>query len=51
MSLHQYVIGLVFDLLKDMLLVMLVLFAIVKGFKTLKAGLLAAMNYVWMRWG
>ena len=51
MSLHQYVIGLVFDLLKDMFLVMLVLFAIVKGVKLLGAGLLSAMNYVWMRWG
>lgn len=51
MNTHQYVIGLLFDLLKDMFLVMLILFAIAKGFKTLKAGLLATMNYVWMRWG
>ena len=49
MSLHQYVIGLVFDLLKDMFLIMLVLFAIVKGVKLLGAGLLAVMNYIYKK--
>ena len=49
MNTHQYVIGLLFDLLKDMFLVMLVLFAIVKGVKLLGAGLLAVMNYIYMK--